>query len=371
MIPELTPLFEETHLMGTRLTNRLAVAPMTRVTATHEGVPTDKMSRYYSRFSKGGFGLIITEGSYIDHEFSQTYEYQPGLASDDQAKGWHAIVDAVHADGSKIIAQLLHAGALSQYNRFRNETVAPSPVQPKGEQMSFYRGNGPYRTPRSLKDEEIADIISHFAMSAARAVRVGGFDGVEIHGANGYLLDQFLTEYTNMRDDRWGGDIERRVSLSIEVAKAVRHELGDSVPVGIRISQGKVNDFVHKWSEAEAGAEVVFGRLAEAGLSYIHVTEFEAWCPAFGENSKSLVSLAREYAGKLTIIANGSLHDPIRAVNALRDGADIVALGRGALSNPDWPNRARTGESMMEFDRGLLAPIADIKNSEVAATHTQ
>ncbi|VVD94824.1 NADH:flavin oxidoreductase [Pandoraea eparura] len=362
---EYPSLFSPAKIGNLTLPNTLAVAPMTRVTATQEGVPTETMRRYYERFSRGGFGLVITEGSFIDEKFSQTYAYQPGLANVEQATGWSPIVDAIHAYGARAVAQIQHAGALSQGNRYRDGTIAPSAVQPRGEQMNFYRGEGPYPTPRQMSDEEIIDVINSFGRAAALAIKNGGFDGVEIHGANGYLLDQFLTDYTNLRHDRWGGNVEGRLSVSVEVAKSVRCAVGEQTPVGIRISQGKVNDFMHRWSETEAGAELIFGTLAQAGVDYIHVTEFEAWKPAFGEEGHSLVSLARKYAPGVAIIANGNLHDPVRALEMLGDGADVIALGRGALSNPDWPHRVSGDMALSTFDRDLLAPIADIKAAEV------
>lgn len=360
------PLFDQTSIGNLTLDNRLAVAPMTRVTAAENGVATDKMVKYYSRFAKGGFGLVITEGSYIDQAYSQTYAFQPGLSDTEQAFGWKAVVDEVHAQGARIIAQIQHSGALSQGNRFKDFTVAPSIVQPKGEQMAFYRGVGPYPVPHALSDEEIADIIAAFGTSAELAVQTAGFDGVEIHGANGYLLDQFLTDYTNIRTDHWGGDAKQRLSIYNEVVKSVRDAVGIAVPIGIRISQGKVNDFQHKWAGKEADAEIIFGGLAAMELDFIHVTEFEAWEPAFEAGGESLVKLARRYAPKVNIIANGSLHDPERAVGALADGADIIALGRGALGNSAWPNKVKTGQDLNEFDRTILGPIADVKDSELA-----
>lgn len=360
------PLFDQAPLGKLALDNRLAVAPMTRVSATANGVATDRMVRYYSRYAKGGFGLIITEGSYIDQACSQTYAFQPGLSDAGQALGWKAVVDAVHAQGTRIIAQIQHAGALSQGNRFRDHTVAPSVVQPKGEQMVFYRGTGPYRLPRALSDEEIADIVAAFGASAALAVQGAGFDGVEIHGANGYLLDQFLTGDTNRRSDRWGGDTGQRLAIYREVVKSVRAAVGPALPVGVRISQGKVNDFQHKWAGREADAEAIFGGLAAMGLDFIHVTEFEAWQPAFENGGASLVKLARRYAPKMHLIANGSLHDPECAMGVLDDGADIVALGRGALANPAWPDKVRTGQGLSTFDRAILGPIADVKDTELA-----
>ena len=256
-----------------------------------------------------------------------------------QALAWQKVTGAVHAAGGKMAAQLMHAGALSQANRFRDQTVGPSAVQPKGKQMAFYRGDGVYPVPRAMSEAEIAEAIDGFARAAKLAVEVAGFDGIEIHGANGYLLDQFFTDYANRREDAWGGAIGQRLRLSLEVARAVRAAVGDAVPVGMRISQGKVNDYTHKWAEGADGAATVFGLLAGAGLDYIHVTEFEAWRPAFGDTGPSLVSLARRHAPELTIIANGGLHDPLRAAQVLGDGADLIALGRGALANPAWPLR--------------------------------
>jgi len=360
-----SPLFDQKSIGNLSLRNGLAVAPMTRVTATEEGVATDQMVRYYSRFAKGGFGLVITEGSYIDQAYSQTYAFQPGLSDEEQAQGWKNVVDQVHENGASIVAQLLHSGALAQGNRFRDVTVAPSSVQPRGEQMVFYRGNGPYRLPRALTDEEISDVIAGFGTSAALATKAAGFDGVEIHGANGYLLDQFLTDYANQRVDQWGGSTKQRLKIYEEVVKSVRGAVGKDAVVGIRISQGKVNDFYHKWAEKEADAETIFGGLAAMDLDYLHVTEFEAWQPAFETGKDTLVSLARRYAPNMTIIANGSLHNPERAVDALRNGADIIALGRGALGNPSWPRKVEVGQSLAEFDPAILGPIADVKISEL------
>lgn len=259
----------------------------------------------------------------------------------------------------------MHAGALSQGNRFLGETVGPSAIRPKGEQMKFYYGEGQYAVPRAMTDEDIADAIDGFASAARLAVAGAGFDGVEIHGANGYLLDQFLTDHTNQRTDRWGGSVRNRVALILEVIKAVRAVVGGA-GVGVRISQGKVNDYAHKWDEGEAAAETIFESLADAGINYIHVTEHKAWKPAFSDSGPSLVSLARRYAPGVAIVANGGLDDPQHAEQLLNDGADIVALGKGALANPDYPSRLVINQPLKEFDYSLLGPIANIKDSELA-----
>lgn len=221
-----------------------------------------------------------------------------------------------------------------------------------------------------MHEREIVEALAGFARAAALAIEVGGFDGIEIHGANGYLLDQFLTEHTNRRTDERGGSTEDRVRLTVEVVRRVRRSIGRATPAGVRVSQAKVNDFTHKWSDGQADVATLFKALADAGVDYIHVTEFEAWRPAFGDGGPSLVSLARLNAPGATIIANGSLHDPPKAELALDQGADVVALGRGALCNPDWPIRVRTGRALASFDPRLLRPLADIKPRETALTYS-
>jgi len=356
-------------MKGATLRNRLAVAPMTRVSATEDGLATDAMRRYYARFAAGGFGLVITEGLYTDHAHSQGYRGQPGLADDAQARSWTAITQDAHAYGTRMFAQLMHAGALSQGNRFRSHNVAPSALRPVGEQMRFYHGEGRYPEPAALDADGIREVVAGFVEAALRAVLIGGFDGIEIHGANGYLLDQFLTAATNRRDDRWGGDVRGRVALLAEVLAAVKDAVGAvgaAVPVGIRISQGKVNDFTSKWPGGEADAQVIFGSLAAAGADFIHVTEFEAWKPAFADGGDSLVTLARRHAPGIPLIANGGLHDEARAGEVLALGADLVALGRGALANPDMPRLLAQDEAPRPFDPAILGPIADVKDSALA-----
>jgi 2,4-dienoyl-CoA reductase-like NADH-dependent reductase (Old Yellow Enzyme family) len=359
-------LFAPIDTNGLTVKSRLAVAPMTRITATEDGRATETMTRYYERFARGGFGTVITEGIYTDQAFSQGYLHQPGMTDAAQANAWKPVVNGIKAHGALAIAQMMHAGAISQGNRFRDSTVGPSAIQPKGTQMTFYHGKDRYALPAALTEEQIADAIAGFAGSAARAIEIAGFDAIEIHGANGYLLDQFLTDYANNRTDRWGGATENRVRLIVETFKAVRAKLGAEVPVGVRISQGKVNDYHHKWADKERDAEIIFGSLADAGADFIHVTEYEAWQPAFAEGGPSLMRLAKRYAPKAVILANGSLHNIERAVAALDDGADIVTIARGALANPDLPKRLSDRAALNEFDPAILGPIANIKEAELA-----
>lgn len=358
-------LFETVALGNTTLDNRVGVAPMTRISATSEGHITDQMVSYYTSFARGGFGLIITEGNYIDDKYSQTYSNQPGMINDEQAQAWKKVVDSVHQEGAKIIMQLQHSGALSQGNRFAQETLAPSAVQPKGEQLAMYLGEGPFPTPREATKEEIQEVINGFVYAAKRA-KSAGFDGVEIHGANGYLLDGFLTDYTNRRKDEYGGSTENRIRLSVEVAKAIRHAVGKDFTVGIRISQAKINDFAHKWAGKEKDAEIIFAQLGKSGLDFIHITEYKAWEPAFDTGEASLAALAKKY-GDVHVIANGHLEDPERARELIENGeADVVTLGKGALANHDWVNKVENEETLAEFKpEEVLSPNAKIKEFEV------
>lgn len=353
--------------MALSLSNRLAVAPMTRVSATADGHATQQMADYYEAFAAGGFGLVITEGIYTDKAHAQGYLFQPGLADDAQRDAWRAVVDRVHARGGRIVAQLMHAGALSQGNPYRDTTKGPSAVQPRGQQMAFYRGEGRYRVPEAMSDDDISVAVDGYAQAARRA-QEAGFDGVEVHGANGYLLDQFLTAHTNLRQDRYGGSLENRLRLTVDVVQAVRQATSASFAVGVRISQGKVNDFTHKWEGGEADAARIFRTLGALPIDYLHTTEFEAWRPAFGEHGPSLAALARKHVS-VAVLANGSLHDAVQAGGMMaREEADFVSLGRGALTHADWPARLRAGEPHDPFDRGLLAPIADLDH---AARHRE
>ncbi|MBC3478029.1 NADH:flavin oxidoreductase [Pseudomonas taiwanensis] len=345
------------------LSNRLAVAPMSRVSATVEGNATEAMARYYERFAKGGFGLVISEGVYTDQKHSTAYHYQPGISDEEQARSWRSVTDRIHTHQSAVFAQIMHAGALTHGSRFGNGPIAPSAVTPKGEKLKQYYGEGSFPTPKVMTEEDIADAIAGFARSAALSLNLAGFDGIEIHGANGYLLDQFLTNYSNTRTDRWGGSLKKRMELIIEVVHAVK-AVSSCAPVGVRISQGKVNDFNHKWPEGEAAAETIFGTLKDLQVDFIHVTDHKALMPAFPNGSSSLLSLAKKFASGTTIITNGDLGSLTHAAQARELGGDIIAIGKAALSNPDLPRKWRSNIEPVDFDPTILQPIANIKNHE-------
>ncbi|AQQ55066.1 oxidoreductase [Planococcus lenghuensis] len=357
-------LFSEGELSNIKLENRVGLAPMTRTSATESGLATEDMAQYYANFARGGFGLILTEGTYTDELYSQGYWNQPGIATKEQAEAWKPVVEAVHQEGAKIISQLMHAGALSQGNRFNEQTAGPSAVKPKGEQLGFYGGQGEFQTPQEMTQADIDDVIAGFVTAAKNAKEVG-FDGVEIHGANGYVLDQFLTDYTNQRDDEYGGSVENRLRLALQVTEAVRHAVGSDFPVGIRISQAKVNDADHKWANGEAEAEAIFSRLQETGVDYIHIAEPDAASPAFGNEGPTLVELAKRH-GKTFVIANGSIGTGEAAEAVLGDEkADLVTIGKAALANQDWAKRVAEGQKLEAFDfQKMLLPKATLKPFE-------
>jgi len=360
----LNPLWSPLQIGSTQLPSRVALAPMTRISATEDGLVTEKMVSYYEAFARGGFALLITEGIYPDTAYSQGYLYQPGLATDEQARSWATVVDAVHEAGSTIFAQLMHAGSQAQGNRFKDSTIGPSAVAPKGEQLDFYRGEGPYQVPSEVTLEQMEEVRQGFVAAALRA-KEAGFDGVEIHGANGYLLDQFLTDYLNLRTDEYGGSAQNRVRFPAEIARAVREAVGPDMTVGIRISQSKVSDHNHRWAGGTEEAELIFSTLAATGVDFLHTTEYKAYAPAFGDHGPSLAALAKQHSG-LPVIANGHLDDPETAVSMLVDhAADVVALGKAALGNRDWPDRVKNGRPLDELDASLFAPVADVKDWEL------
>lgn len=334
--------------------NRVVVAPMTRISTKGNGVPTKQMSEYYRRYAQGGFGLIITEGTYTDRTFSQAYPNQPGITNEQQQKGWENIVQATHQANGKIILQLMHAGALSQH---LSNTRSASSIQPVRHMLEGYsQKQGQFPLPQAMNLAEVDDVIKGFIEAAIRA-QDAGFDGIEIHAANGYLLDQFLTDYTNNREDQYGGSVENRCRLTAEIITLIKSSTSKDFIVGVRVSQGKVNDFDYTWPNGIDDGKIIFNALNNAGADYIHFASegkgFDHGC--LTANGESLPKLAREVTG-LPVIANGGL-DNIQEANRIIEGAhaDLIALGTGALANPDWPIKLKNKEALLPFDPNMFS----------------
>lgn len=340
------------------LPNRLIVAPLTRVSATPDGCATEEMVDYYRRYARAGWGLIISEATYVDDRFSQGYFRQPGIVTAPQISAWRRVTDAVHAAGGRIVQQLSHAGALGQGNPRTRQTVAPSPVRPAGEIARRYRGMGPYPTPRALDTAEIADIIGAFARAAENAL-AAGFDGVEIHGANGYLIHQFLTPDSNQRDDDWGGPLENRLRFPLDVVRAVRAAVPVDRILGLRLSQSRANDAAAVWQDGHAQARGVFTAMGQVPGIYLHVSSHTGCDPVF-ETGLSLAGLARRHSGH-PVIANGRLDDSTQAARLITHGeADLISLGKAAIADPDWPRKLAAGEMPVAFHPDMISPVADL-----------
>ena len=337
-----------------RLRNRAVVAPMTRTSATAAGDATPQMLRYYEAFARGGWGLVESEATYIDDEQSQCRAGQPGLATPRQRDAWRPLVDSVHAHGACIAVQLQHAGALAEMPRDGISSVAPSAVEPRSRQ--------PLPMPRALTRGEIARIHEHFARAARLAVDAG-FDAVELHGGNGYLIDQFLTPETNQRTDEYGGPISHRVRFAVEAVHAVRAAVPRTYPVGVRVTQHKSADPGYTWAGGEEDVRTIVGALVAAGASFVHVGGQSV--PARANGSGPLVCALAKALGGATVIANGGLEVPERAGAMLAAGdADLVSMARGALANPDWPHRVASGLPLRRFDPAMIRPVATLDRAE-------
>ncbi|NMH70036.1 NADH:flavin oxidoreductase [Bacillus sp. RO3] len=365
MSSQYTKLFSKGNLGAGLTKNRYIVAPMTRVSAEENGIPNEIMENYYERFAKGGFGVIITEGIYTDKRYSQGYFNQPGIVDQEQTDAWRKIVQTAHNHGALMIAQLMHAGGQSQGNPYQDTTKAPSAIAPRGEQLGFYGGSGDFPIPEAMTGEEIEAVKKSFVESAVNA-KEAGFEGVEIHGANGYLLDQFLTDYLNERDDEYGGALDNRLRLMIEVIHEVRSAVGEDFVIGIRVSQGKVADQGYKWPEGQNAAEVIFTSLGKTELDYIHTTDGDGAVSSFGEGGMTLAEAATFYS-RLPVIANGQLGDPSKAEGLLqKQHAEFISLGTSALANPDLPNKVDKGIDLKGFDfEKILLPQAYVKEYEL------
>ena len=359
-------LFDEFELHSRILDNRIGLAPMTRTSATDEGHATERMARYYASFARGGFSFLVTEGVHPDTAHSQGYLNQPGLATDEQAAAWKRVVDAVHEEGSPIFAQLMHAGAQAQGNRYDYETVAPSAYRPPGEMSELYGGSGEFPEADALDVEGLIDVKDGFVASAERAV-AAGFDGIEIHAANGYLLHEFVDPLVNDRDDEYGGSPANRARFPAEITAAIDEATPDEFVVGVRTSQAAVTDEERVWPDGETTAAALFEALSEAGADYVHVTGGDATAPEVPDTDRTLAELAIEYVDDdVVVIANGGLGDPENARTALAEGSDLITLGTGALANHDWPNRVRAGEPLDDIDPSIVfQPDASLSDAEV------
>jgi N-ethylmaleimide reductase len=332
---EPNPLFTPYRLGDLKLKNRFVLSPMTRSRGVDGNVAHPLAATYYAQ--RASAGLVITEATQVSPQ-GVGYIRTPGIHSHEQVAGWRAVTGAVHRAGGLIFAQLWHVGRVSHPDFHVGELpVAPSAIAPEGEAFTM---NGKVRipTPRALETHEIAGIVDEFRRAAENAKKAG-FDGVELHGANGYLLDQFLRDGSNKRSDAYGGSIENRARFPLEVVDAVL-SVWDAARVGYKVSP---NGTVYSMSDTNPLA--TFGHLAteldRRGLGYLHVTEPVSGAGAVPADKRALPVLGKVFTH--TIIANGG-YDARLANAAIANGeADLIAFGVPFLANPDLPERYLKG----------------------------
>ncbi|AEW98861.1 putative oxidoreductase (plasmid) [Streptantibioticus cattleyicolor NRRL 8057 = DSM 46488] len=341
------------------LPNRLAMAPMTRQFSPG-GVPGADVAEYYARRAAGDVGLIITEGTYVDHASAGTSDRVPRFHGDDALAGWAAVAEAVHRAGGRIFPQLWHVGMA------RTAGAPPVPEAPRV---------GPSGIPlddsepgHAMTLEDVDDVIAAFA-SAAAAAEERGFDGIELHGAHGYLIDQFLWAHTNRRDDAYGGDLLSRTRFAAEIVAACRRAVSPEFPIVFRMSQWKSGDYQARLATTPQELEAVLTPLAEAGVDAFHCSTRRYWLPEFDGSDLNLAGWARKLTGKATISVGsvGLDNEFIKAFQGERAGVagidelldrmerdefDVIAIGRALLADPEWAAKVLTGriDELRPFD---------------------
>lgn len=348
-LPDLPSLFAPVELGALLLPNRVIMAPLTRARATVGHVPTPMMATYYSQ--RAECGLIVSEATAVDPGGMGWYR-APGIWSDDMVRGWRVVTDAVHAAGGRMVAQLWHMGRLVLPDYLGGELpIGPSAIAGEGETFaprpagddSLFLPMKPYVIPREMAQADIDHVIAAYGRAAENAMRAG-FDGVEIHGANGYIIDQFLQSRTNKRRDVYGGSLENRCRFLAEIVAAVIAQVPGN-RVGLRISPTSERKGMGDENPGTLASEI--GRIAQvAGLAYIHLIEPIA--SGFMEKPEHpvMVQLRAAYAG--AIIQNGSF-DAASAAEFIAHGqADAISFGRPYLANPDLVRRMREGLPLAE-----------------------
>ena len=352
-------LFDPLHAGDMPLANRIAMAPMTR-SRSPAGVPGAHTATYYAQ--RASAGLLITEGTVISPQ-AQGYADVPGLFTTEQLDGWKRVTAAVHARGGRIVVQLWHVGRVSHtaLQPGNQLPVGPSALRAQARTYVLHPASGqgqfvPASAPRALDAEELPAIVHAFATAARNAVETAGFDGVEIHGANGYLIDQFLKDGSNQRSDDYGGRIAHRTRLALEVTRAVVDAVGAG-RVGIRLSPVTPSNDIHD-SRPQPLFEHLAKQLAPLGLAYVHVIEGATGGPREVEGRPfdyaALKAAYRSAGGRGAWMVNNG-YDRAQALQAVESGAaDIVAFGKAYLSNPDLVERLRANAPLADWDKSTF-----------------
>jgi 2,4-dienoyl-CoA reductase-like NADH-dependent reductase (Old Yellow Enzyme family) len=363
---DLSSLFSPFSCKSLRLPNRFVMAPMTRQRSP-EGVPTEDVVAYYERRAAHGIGLIVTEGTTVDHPVATLHPDVPRFWGEEPLEKWKAVVAAVHATGGSIIPQLWHVGSARRPGTgpFGDlVSVGPSGLVAPGK-----------KKVREMTDSDVADVIAAFEKSARHAKELG-FDGLELHGAHGYLIDQFFWEGLNERADPWGGSLEARTRFGAEIVRACRAEVGEDFAIVLRFSQWKLQDYSAKLAQNPEELGKFLEPLVAAGVDIFHCSTRRFWLPEFEGSELNLAGWTKRITGKPTITvgsvgldqeflgAFGGQGANVRGVEELvprlqRGEFDLVAVGRAVLQDPEWVEKLREGRfsEIRPFDATSLATL--------------
>ena len=342
-------LFKPFKLGSLELKNRFLMAPMTRNFSPNDNIPGDNVVDYYRRRAEGGVGLIITEGTCVDHIAASGYPGVPYFHGEARLAGWKKVVDAVHAAGGKIAPQLWHCGGARKAG-----------TMPEGDVPGYTPSgmNVPGKVNRHImSQQDIDDVVQAFARGAADAQRLG-FDAIELHGAHGYLIDQFFWEGTNQREDGYGGSMENRLRFALEIITAARAAVGPDFPIILRWSQWKQQDYSARLVNSPEELERFLQPLSDAGVDIFHCSQRRFWEPEFEDSDLNLAGWVRKITGKpaVTVGSVGLDADfiPVPGEATFREAEpasldelerrmdanefDLVAVGRALIANPAWVN---------------------------------
>lgn len=362
----LDSLFQPFQVKTLKLPNRVVMAPMTR-SFSPGGVPTAQVADYYRRRAEAAVGLIISEGTVVNRPSAANDPAVPRFWGEDALAGWKQVIDSVHAAGGVMAPQLWHVGAAR--NR-RTDWVAPPPVDSPSGLSSPGKAFG-----EPMTDAAIADTIAAFARAALDAKTLG-FDAIELHGAHGYLIDQFFWDGTNARTDRFGGTLVQRGQFAADILRAVRAAVGPDYPVIIRLSQWKQQDFNAKIAQTPQEMEAWLRPLADAGADIFHCSQRRFWEPEFEDSDLNFAGWAKKLIGKPTITVGSvgltgefiaafggesskpaSLDELLRRLD--RGDFDLVAVGRALINDPQWVQKIRDGRQseLLDFSPASLGTL--------------
>ncbi|MDH6122200.1 NADH:flavin oxidoreductase [Kitasatospora sp. GAS204B] len=355
-------------LNGLTVPNRIVMAPMTRMFSPG-GVPGEDVRSYYARRAAAGVGLIVTEGTYVGHESAGQSDRVPRFHGEEQLAGWAKVAEDVHAAGGTIVPQLWHIGMVRKQGE---PPYADAPaVGPSGIRVDGTEGAG-----TAMTRSDLDDVIGAFAEAAADAERIG-FDGVELHGAHGYLIDQFLWAGTNRRTDAYGGDSVARTKFAAEIVAAVRERVSAEFPVIFRYSQWKQEAYDARLAETPEELEAILAPLVAAGVDAFHASTRRYWLPEFEGSDLNLAGWTKKLTGKPTITVGSVGLDgdflrgfqgegaPVLGIDNLldrmeRDEFDLVAVGRALLQDPHWAAKVlgERFEELAPYDAAALKTLS-------------